>query len=131
VINALTGSHADKLRAYRRMVFNVAAHNRDDHVKNFAFTMDNDGLWSLSPAYDLTYAPGPGGEHTLTVLGEGRQPTREHCLKLAQQFMIRDREAQGVFEEVNEAVGRWSRFADEAGCTKAATRQIGRQLMPF
>lgn len=37
------------------MVFNVAASNRDDHTKNFSFLMDENGKWSLSPAYDLTF----------------------------------------------------------------------------
>ncbi len=41
---------------FRRMVFNVLAHNCDDHVKNFSFMMDQNGIWSLSPAFDLCYS---------------------------------------------------------------------------
>ena len=40
----------------RRMVFNVVARNQDDHVKNITLLMDRDGVWSLSPAYDITFA---------------------------------------------------------------------------
>jgi serine/threonine-protein kinase HipA len=80
---ALTRNHGDLLRAFRQMVFNVACHNRDDHVKNFAFLMGPDGDWTLSPAYDLTHSAGPGGEHTMTVLGEGRSPGPDRCLALA------------------------------------------------
>ena len=60
---------------YRRMCFNVFAHNRDDHSKNFTFIYDenNDG-WRLSPAYDLTYSTTYYGEHTTTVDGNGRNP---------------------------------------------------------
>ena len=72
VTSALTRNHQDVRQVFRRMVFNIAAHNRDDHAKNFAFIMNPRGEWSLSPAYDLGFAPGPGGEHTMTVLGEGR-----------------------------------------------------------
>jgi len=128
VTMALTRSQQDVLRVFRRMVFNIAAHNRDDHVKNFAFILGQDGLWSLSPAYDLTFASGPGGEHTMTVLGEGRQPTAEHCLKLARQYGIRDADARRTFEGVNRAVRRWPEFAAEAGCTKTAAREIARRL---
>ena len=60
---------------FRRMCFNVFAHNRDDHSKNFTFIYDenNDG-WRLSPAYDLTYSTTYYGEHTTTVDGNGRNP---------------------------------------------------------
>ena len=93
VTSALTRNHEDTLRVFRRMVFNVAAHNRDDHAKNFAFTMSEAGEWALSPAYDIGFAPGPGGEHTMTILGEGRAPAREHVLKLAKQFDIKLKDA--------------------------------------
>jgi serine/threonine-protein kinase HipA len=52
----LTQSVAESAKAVRRMVFNVLAHNRDDHVRNFAFTMDARSEWRLSPAYDLTFS---------------------------------------------------------------------------
>ena len=57
------------------MCFDVFAHNRDDHSKNFTFIYDenNDG-WRLSPAYDLTYSTTYYGEHTTTVDGNGRNP---------------------------------------------------------
>jgi serine/threonine-protein kinase HipA len=63
ITHALTYNHSNVLRAYQFMLFNVAAYNRDDHAKTVAFLMDENGHWSFSPAYDLTYAPGPGGEH--------------------------------------------------------------------
>lgn len=124
--SALTRNHADVVRAFRQMVFNVAAHNRDDHVKNFAFVMTADGDWSLSPAYDLTHAPGPGGEHTMTVLGEGRAPERSHCLALASKIGIKPSEAEDVFDQVDAAVARWSEFSTQAGCTRKRSREIAR-----
>ena len=60
---------------YRRMCFNVYAHNRDDHSKNFTYIYDEDkDGWRLSPAYDLTYSSTYYGEHTTTVDGNGRNP---------------------------------------------------------
>ena len=55
----LTRDRADVARAFRQMVFNIAAHNRDDHAKNFAFVMSPQGEWTLSPAYDLTQSAEP------------------------------------------------------------------------
>ncbi len=63
-----------------------AAHNRDGHVKNFAFILDDaTGDWSLTPAYDLLYTPGHGGEHTMSLAGESKNPGRSHMLRLAEQ----------------------------------------------
>lgn len=60
---------------YRRMCFNVFAHNRDDHSKNFTYLYDDTtDSWRLSPAYDLTYSNTYYGEHTTTVDGNGRNP---------------------------------------------------------
>lgn len=131
VTNALTRNYQDLLRAFRRMVFNVAAHNRDDHAKNFAFVMNDTGEWSLSPAYDLCFATGPGGEHTMTVAGEGRAPTREHVLQLAKQFDIKSKDATGIIDDVNAGVARWSEFARAADCTKKTTHAIQSSIHPL
>ena len=58
-------------KQYRNAVFNILTHNRDDHAKNFSFLMSAEGMWSVSPAYDLTFSSGPAGEHSTTVMGEG------------------------------------------------------------
>jgi serine/threonine-protein kinase HipA len=125
----LTRNHHDVLRAFRRMVFNVLAHNRDDHVKNFAFLLDDaTGQWSLSPAYDLLYTPGPGGEHTMTVAGEGRAPGRAQMLTLAERAGIPRRDADRIIEEVRSAVGRWKRLAARAGISPDSIHRIARSL---
>ena len=129
VTRALTRNHADLLRLFRLMLFNIAAHNRDDHAKNFAFTLDDQtGEWSLAPAYDLTYSPGPGGEHTTTILGEGRQPTRGHCLKLADQFGLKPGETRPIIDQVNTAISHWRQFAEQAGCAKKMVVAIGKAI---
>lgn len=116
------------LRCYRRTVFNVLAHNRDDHVKNFAFVMADDGEWSLSPAYDLTYATGPGGEHPMTIAGEGRDPGPDDLLRLADPAGISPRAARAIIDEVTAGVHRWPDHANRAAVTPASRRQIARVL---
>ena len=71
----------DMREKFRRMCFNVFAHNRDDHSKNFTYLYDDEkDRWSLSPAYDLTYSNTYYGEHTTTVDGNGRNPGRKELL---------------------------------------------------
>jgi len=121
----LTRNHQEVLQAFRRMVFNVLAHNRDDHVKNFAFMLDDvSGDWRLTPAYDLMFTHGPGGEHTMTVAGEGRRPGRSHLLGLAELAGLSNREAAGIIEEVATAVERWHHHACQAGVSSAAAERI-------
>ncbi|MBI4676785.1 MAG: type II toxin-antitoxin system HipA family toxin [Elusimicrobia bacterium] len=123
--SVLTRDHRDVLRAFRRTVFNVAAHNRDDHVKNFAFLMDSaSGDWTLSPAYDLSYSAGPGGEHTMTVAGEGLNPGREHILRLAEAAGLARPQALAIIDEVRAAVARWRGFASQAGVSKTGSIEI-------
>jgi len=121
----LTRNHQEVLQAFRRMVFNVLAHNRDDHVKNFAFILDDVmGDWRLTPAYDLMFTQGPGGEHTMTVAGEGRRPGRSHMLRLADLADLSGREAAGIIKEVEAAVMGWPDHASQAGVPLAAIEHI-------
>ena len=124
----LTRDHRDVLRAFRRAAFNVLARNRDDHVKNFAFVLDDDGEWTLSPAYDLLHAPGPGGEHTMSVAGESRNPGRADLLSLAGRAAVSRRDAGSIVEEVRAAVARWREHAARAGVSEAGAREISRTL---
>lgn len=128
VTRVLTKNRRDVLECYRRMVFNVLAHNRDDHVKNFAFRMTDEGFWELAPAYDLLCAPGPGGEHTMTVGGEGRAPARGHLLQLAGPAGLGSAEAQAILEEVASAVARWRTHAREAGVGTKTGSAVGKAL---
>ncbi len=62
----------DKEQLYKIMCFNVLAHNRDDHTKNFSFLYTDMNGWKLAPAYDLTYSDTYWGEHTTSVNGKGK-----------------------------------------------------------
>jgi serine/threonine-protein kinase HipA len=128
VTQVLTRNHQDVLECYRRMVFNVLTHNRDDHVKNFAFRLSDEGEWELAPAYDLVFAPGPGGEHSMTVAGEGRSPTRSHMLQLAESIVIAKGDAESIIDEVASAVGRWQTHASQADVGRQSIRTIGEAL---
>lgn len=80
----LTKNYQDIEQLYRLMCFNVFAHNRDDHSKNFSFLYDESKKeWQLSPAYDLTYSSSFNGEHATTINGEGKNPTLEDILAIA------------------------------------------------
>ncbi len=128
VTRILTKNQPDVLECYRRMVFNVLTHNRDDHVKNFAFRLTDEGTWELAPAYDLVFSPGPAGEHTMTVAGEGRAPGRSHLLQLAGPAGIPSRDAESILDEVASAAARWRAHAREARVGKKTAKLVGNAI---
>jgi len=121
----LTRREVDAEAAFRLMVFNIAVHNRDDHAKNVAFLMDANGEWRLAPAFDLTFAEGPGGEHTMDVLGQGRAPNREGVLALAAATSIRSPIAATIIDEVCDALIGATALLRKAGVRSVTARKIG------
>jgi len=110
--------------AFRRMVFNVLAHNRDDHARNHAFLMNASGEWALAPAFDLTFSPGPGGEHYLAIDGEGRRPNRANLVAEGAAAGLASKCMGAIVGEVVEAVGQWSGIARSMGVRPARIIEI-------
>ena len=121
---ALTRRADDVAAAFRRMVFNVLACNRDDHTAQHAYLMDPTGEWRLAPAFDLTYAPGPGGEHYLDIEGEGRRPTRAQVTSLGTKHGLDAKRVTAVIEEVAAAVANWPGHAGIAGVTRNSAKLV-------
>ncbi|MFG6519504.1 MULTISPECIES: type II toxin-antitoxin system HipA family toxin [unclassified Sulfitobacter] len=120
-----TTRHAgDQDEMFRRMAFNVLAHNRDDHLKNHAFLMDAGGGWRLSPAYDVSFSDGPGGEHHLAIAGEGRQPGRKHVEAVGQALGMKPAAIAALIDPVRAAIADWPRHADAAGVPSRRAKQI-------
>lgn len=88
---------------YRRMCFNVFAHNRDDHSKNFAYLYDDHtDRWDLSPAYDLTWSTTYYGEHTTTVNGNGRNPEESDLLAVGKTAGLSLKKCRTIAGEIRE-----------------------------
>lgn len=122
----LSRDQAQVEEAFRRMVFNVITGNRDDHAKNHAFLMSKDGRWRLSPAYDVTPSDGLGGEHNMTIAGEGKAPSQDHFTKVAATANISSTTARNIIECVTKATSSWKTYADDAGIGKADTSSIAK-----
>ncbi len=116
-------------RAYRLACFNVLAHNRDDHAKNFSYLLDDaSGQWALSPAYDLIFSAGPNGEQSMMVMGEGRNPGIDQLRALGKKHSIK--KAEDIIDEVRSAIARWKDFADAAKVTKKSAAMIASRIAP-
>jgi serine/threonine-protein kinase HipA len=110
---------------YTLAVFNIFAHNRDDHLRQFTYLMSREGEWKLAPAYDLTFSSGPGGEHSTSLLGLGKHITRTELLALGRSADLDDAESEQIIERVASAVADWDHFAQEWDVSQASRTQIG------
>ena len=92
---------------FRRMCFNVFAHNRDDHSKNFTYLYDEiNDQWRLSPAYDLTYSNTYYGEHTTTIDGNGRNPGRKELLAVGSAAGMRKNNCERIIDTIPACVSQ-------------------------
>jgi serine/threonine-protein kinase HipA len=93
---------------FRRMAFNLAARNQDDHVKNLAFLMAPDGRWQLAPAFDVTWAYGGqwSRTHQMTVRGKDDDFTREDLLAVGKEFDVPNGGAS-ILEAIDAALHQW------------------------
>jgi len=129
---ALTGMLTRDVREVEKMyqlaVFNVLAYNRDDHAKNFSFLMDEQGQWTLSPAYDLTFSSGPRGEQSTMVMGEGRHPNTEQLLKLAEEAKIKKDHAIKIIETTKVSLAKWGTLAKQYGVSEVNIKLIQQKI---
>ena len=101
----LTKSMEECEKLYKLMCFNVFAHNRDDHSKNFTFLYrEDERRWVLSPAYDLTYSNSIGGEHATTVNGNGTDPGIEDLLAVAKNIGLNRPKAKKTASDIKDCV---------------------------
>ena len=120
----LTKDDRQVKNAFERCVFNVVFNNRDDHTKNFAYVMNESMHWELAPCFDLTYNIGIGGEHQMTIRGEGRNPGHQHLLALAKAVDLPSDWARQTIERITSIAGTLAAYAKDVGIKPATLRVI-------
>lgn len=108
---------ADLAQLFRRVAFNVAVGNRDDHLRNHGFVLGKTG-WRLAPAFDVN----PNidkAEHVLNIDDVDNRPSLEMVLGTAAFYGLGDGLARKVVEEVAAAVDGWQDAARKAGIARA------------
>ncbi|GHT59957.1 toxin HipA [Bacteroidia bacterium] len=96
----LTKNMEEVSALFRLMIFNIAISNRDDHAKNFSFQYKN-GVWMLSPAYDILPGSGFNGYHTTTINGQG-EPSLKDVMQVATEAGLTKKQAETIIEQVIE-----------------------------
>jgi serine/threonine-protein kinase HipA len=132
----ITGDMRDVTEVVRRAVFNVIAHNRDDHARNISFLWSPAEDWRLAPAYDLTYSMGPRpefvgvgpGEHYLDVAGKGTNISRKDLRSLTAAAGLKLGDIDEMIDRTLTAVGSWEQAAAAHGVDSKLITEIGLRL---
>jgi serine/threonine-protein kinase HipA len=125
---ALTKDAREVEKMFRLAVFNILAHNRDDHGKNFSYLMDEYGEWKLSPAYDLTFSSGPRGHQSTMVMGEGQAPKVAQLIALGKESALGKSEIQGIIDQTKSALDQWEELAKNYGVKPANIKLIKNRI---
>jgi len=125
--------YTDAEQLYRRMVFNVMARNCDDHTKNFSFSMDKNGKWKLSPAFDICHSYRPEStwvsQHSLSVNGKRQNIGRDDLIEVAKNMNIK--KADSIINQISEVVSKWTDFAAQTNVNATLRDAINKTLLLF
>ena len=129
----LTNDSRAQKEAFRRMVFNVIGKNCDDHLKNFSFSMNREGEWSLSPAYDLVYSNGDAAycEYAMTINGKVRDITLEDLAEEGGQVGLKLPQMQEIINDVAEAFDCFGKLALNYGLSTKMRDEINSNMESF
>ena len=108
---------ADLEQLFRRVAFNAAVGNRDDHLRNHGFVLGTNG-WQLAPAFDVN----PNidkAEHVLNIDDADNRPSLQTVLSTAPFYGLTADRATQVGEEVASAVDSWRNAARKTGIAAA------------
>lgn len=110
---------------YRRVAFNIAIGNTDDHFRNHGFLLTPRG-WTLSPAYDMN--PTTNEYQSLLITSSTNKADLNILLEASEEYMIGKEEAARIIQEVAATVKDWRKMAATLGIAKREMELFGNKL---
>lgn len=117
ISNSGAQTEADLAQLWRRIVFNIAVSNTDDHLRNHGFLLTKNG-WKLSPAYDLNPIVGKHGLH-LNITDADNALDYQLAFDVQDLFRLSQTQALQIYDEVLMAVKQWQTVAKRLGISRA------------
>lgn len=130
---ALRVPHKNLQQLFRRMIFNIIFKNVDDHLKNHSFIYNKESnSWTLSPAYDLTYALNPlltfkAITRALSINGKRTNISSNDIMSIAEEFAIKN--PKGIIEDVQSLIPRWAEIATQYKIPENIISRINKDLI--
>ena len=122
------GASGERDTPKTRELARLLACNRDDQARHFAFLMNDEGEWSLGPAYDLTYSEGMNGHHTTSVRGETSNPNWEAMHELCDEASVDEKTLRTIAEQVEDSVATFGKLAKVTGVSPTGIRRVERRM---
>lgn len=107
----------DLRQLWRRIVFNIAISNTDDHLRNHGFILTKNG-WILSPAYDINPSIDKDGL-ALNIDTENNALDFEIARSVGGYFQLSDPSMDTIIHEVKAVVSSWEKIAQEMGILRS------------
>lgn len=125
----LNGSQAaqDLEQLWRRIVFNIAVSNTDDHLRNHGFILDEHG-WRLSPAYDLNPVTPSHGLH-LNITEQDNRLDFDLAMQVISYFRVSKSRADEILSDVRQSVSQWRDKATLAGINRAEQERLSQAFI--
>ncbi|WMP16839.1 type II toxin-antitoxin system HipA family toxin [Thiothrix lacustris] len=120
-------AQADLEQLWRRIVFNIAVSNTDDHLRNHGFILDSQG-WRLSPAYDVNPVTPAQGLH-LNITESDNRLDVELAMEVIDYFRIKPAHAKAIRQEVSRSVTQWAEKAKAIGISRAEQERMAQAFM--
>jgi serine/threonine-protein kinase HipA len=108
---------SDLEQLFRRVAFNVAVGNRDDHLRNHGFLLTPTG-WRLAPAFDLN----PNidkADHVLNLDETDNRPSLATVIDTAEWYQLSKDQGAAIVSEVMSATRHWRQAARQLGISRA------------
>lgn len=124
-------SQEEQEQLFLRIIMNIWGGNVDDHTKNFAFMLSDDGLWHITPAYDVTFTTdldGPAyfNRHELSLRGKTDHITYDDLLRFAQDNSIK--RASAMLNRIADTLSRWQTYASQAAVPEPYASRIAHHI---
>ena len=115
---------ADLAQLWRRMVFNIAISNTDDHFRNHGFILTENG-WQLSPAYDINPSVDKEGL-SLNIDMDDNSLDYELAKSVGVYFRLKESDMGGILTEVLQSVKNWQTIAEKIGISRREQDEMER-----
>ena len=127
-IRRLGGGISQIEQLFRRMYFNHRTFNLDDHVKNISFLMDRRGIWTLAPAYDMTFAFDPGNRwlkmHQMTINGKRIGISMNDIYEAGKNMGLPLRKCKEITAQIDSIAADWRKYASSCDISSSLQKSI-------
>lgn len=131
ITNSLSQDTQVKKEIFRRMIFNIAVGNTDDHMHNHAMIKKPDNKhYSIAPAYDLVPNPAFIGSHTICLGPMGRTPNKDNIIGAAQQMGLSIQERDAIIQQVKKITSSWRDIMRAASLSEDQIHRLEKCFAP-